>query len=126
MSKASLPLKDHRWYEVPKPGGYSHIALEECAAHMWALERRILRSGETSKRIVHLGDNATQVGAHAKGGSSSRALDLQCRKDMALQIAGNIDCFELWVGSTDNPSDRPSRIYAGRRDGGPARAETPS
>ena len=124
MSKASLPIDDFWWYEVPKPGGFSHIALEEYAAHNWSLERRIQRANETSKRVVHLGDNTTQVGAHAKGRSSSRALNCQCRRDMSLQIGGNIVCFELWVASGDNPSDRASRVYAGRRDGRAARVES--
>ena len=62
-----------------------------------------------------LGDNQTQVGAHAKGGSSSRVLNHYCRRDCSLQIAGDMVAMELWLPSGDNPSDRPSRVYAARQ-----------
>ena len=114
MSKAHLPLDDYYWHEVPRPGGTSHIAFEEYSAYIWSLERRLLRVGELGTRCLQLGDNQTQVGAHAKGRSSSVALNRYCRQDCALQVAGDLVALELWLPSKENPSDRASRIYAER------------
>lgn len=72
--------------------------------------------------MLQLGDTTTQVGAHAKGRSSSRALNACCRTDAALQLAGDLVAFELWLPSGLNPSDRPSRVYAGKRKDTPGAA----
>ena len=126
MLKADLPLDDHWWIEIPKPGGWAHIALEEYHAFNWSLERRLLRHDEVGCRVLQLGDNTTQVGAHAKGRSSSRALNACCRADAALQIGGDLVAFELWLPSGRNPSDRPSRVYAGKRKDTPGVAKVAS
>ena len=119
MCHAYLPLKEYWWTEIPKPGGWAHIALEEYDAFNWSLERRLMRPDEVGCRVIQLGDNTTQVGAHSKGRSSSRALNSRCRSDASLQLAGDLTVFELWLPSGENPSDRPSRVYASKRKGAP-------
>ena len=104
MSKAHLPLSQYGWSEVPRPGWTSHIALAEYGAYCWSLERRRLRVGELGTRCLMLGDNQTQVGAHGKGRSSSRALNSYCRRDCALQVAEDVVALELSLPSGKSPS----------------------
>ena len=85
--------------------------MEEYRAFNWSVGPHIHRIGEMSMRCIHLGDNTTQVGAHAKGRSSSRQLNHYCRQDCSIQIVGNIIPFVLWVPSARNPADEPSSKY---------------
>ena len=62
-----------------------------------------------------LADNQAQVGAHAKGRSFCRAFHHYCRRDCSLRVAGDMVAMELWLPSGDNPSDRPSQVYAARQ-----------
>ena len=114
MQKAVLPVDDYYWHEIPRPGFTRHIALEEYAAFNWSAEARMHRPHECGVRAVHLGDNATQVAAHAKGRSSSYKLNAFCRQDCAIQITSGNVLFEVWVPSKGNPADRPSSTYGVR------------
>ena len=111
MQRASLPVYDYHWHEIPRPGGHKHISIEEYAAYIWALEERIHRPKDFGTRNVCLGDNTTQVGAHAKGRSSSLIINHYCRKDCAVQCAGNLLSLEIWVPSKDMPADRASSVF---------------
>ena len=111
MQLVDFPTDRYFWHTVPRPGGTSHISVEEYRAFNWSVESHIHRVGEMNMRCVHMGHNTTQVGAHAKGRSSSRQLNHYCRQDCSIQIAGNIIPFVLWVPSARNPTDEPSSKY---------------
>eukprot|EP00969_Alexandrium_andersonii_P154269 6819793-Alexandrium_andersonii.AAC.1 len=60
-----------------KPHGLASpdISLEGYAAFAWSREARGVRPDEPGCGRVHLDDNATQVGARAKGRSSSHRIN---------------------------------------------------
>ena len=68
---ANIPVEGYYWHEIPREGHHRNIAIEEYAAFIWSAEARADRPAEFGVRAVHLGDNAVQVAAHAKGRSSS-------------------------------------------------------
>ena len=115
LQGAILPLGHHNWLTIGRPGGYRHITLEEADAFVWHLEERILR-GQLAVRGVHVGDNAAQVGAHAKGRSPTRRMNHRCRRVAALQLAADILILEVWERSKFNPADEPSSRYGVRAD----------
>ena len=125
--KKSLPIREHFWKTVPRPGGHRHISLEEYSAFCWALESRIHYADEVGSRCIHLADNASQIGAHCKGRSSCKRLNYYCRKDAALQLAADIDVFTIYEASKSNPADAPSSVYGVRagRQSVPSCAATP-
>ena len=126
MKKAELPLRRYRWHEVARPGRYEHITLEEAAAHVWGLESRLHRPAEHGVRGVHIGDNAAEVGASARGRSSTWRLNFYCRQACAVEIAGSLHPFRLWAPSADNPADRPSSFFgvrAGKRKHQPSSSD---
>lgn len=65
-------------------------------------------SGEMSCRCVEPRDSWTCVGAFAKGRSSTRALNFECRRAACICFAGRLFPFYVWIASEDNPSDEPS------------------
>ena len=115
LQGAILPLSEHRWATVARPGGWRHICLEESDAFVWHLEERIKR-GEVARRGVHIGDNAAQVSSHAKGRSATRRMNARCRKTCALSLASDVLVFEVWERSKFNPADEPSSRYGVRAE----------
>ena len=111
VQKVVLPLKALWWHHVGRPGGWSHITLEECRALRWATERRLHSARDLGRRCLHPVDNSSVSGASAKGRSASRALNYEMRKMMSVQILGGLWVFAPWIGSSENPSDWPSSWY---------------
>ena len=114
LETVDLPLHRFFWHTVSKPGGRKHICLEEFDAFVWALTERLHRRDEHHRRCVHLGDNSAQVFAKAKGRSSTWLMNVRCRRVLALELAGDLVCFIIYVPSAKNPSDKASRVYAKR------------
>lgn len=117
MKRVELDFGGLYWHHVGRPGGWSHIHLEEARAARWGIESRARFRHEVGSRGVHPIDNASVVGAFAKGRSASRALNLECRRAMCAQIAADIMCFFTWISTHQNPADRPSGwhgVRAGR------------
>ena len=112
LETVDLSLHRFFWHTVPKPGGFKHICLEEFDAYVWALTERLHRRDENSRRCLHLGDNSAQVFAKAKGRSSTWLMNVRCRRVLALELAGDIVGFMIYVPSAKNPSDKASRIFA--------------
>lgn len=117
MKRVELDFGGLYWHHVGRPGGWSHIHLEEARAARWGIESRARFKHEVGSRGVHPIDNASVVGAFAKGRSASRVLNLECRRAMCAQIAADIMCFFTWISTHQNPADRPSGwhgVRAGR------------
>ena len=86
----------------------AHINVLEGEAFVLFL-RWLLRSYKNhSARVVVLLDSAAFLGAAAKGRSSSQ-LNRLLRKTAALAMAGDIQLHLIFVPSSENPADRPSR-----------------
>ena len=96
LHRVHLPRASH-WSKAGRPGGFRHIVIEEAAATVWSLECRIRRPTELGVRLAQGGDNASAVGAFAKGRSSSRALNVYCQKACSLEICGGWGVFHFWV-----------------------------
>ncbi len=97
VRKVVLPLKAFWWHHVGRPGGWSHITLEECRALRWATERRLHSARDLGKRCLHPVDNSSVSGACAKGRSASRALNYEMKKMMSVQILGGLWVFAPWM-----------------------------
>ena len=107
-----ITLPDGMWWkEIHRPGGHSHITLEEAEAAIWSLLCRLRRPAEVGARCLQGGDNAPQVAAFMKGRSSSKALNGKCRRACAVVMAGALLPFHFWMPSAKNPADRPSRKH---------------
>ena len=95
------------WHQIPRPGGYIHITLEEFDARNWSIECALLRPGEVGGRLLRAGDKAAAVGAAIKGRFGRRPLSGRCRRAAALEIAGGLCIFDFWVRSaTTQPTLR--------------------
>ena len=126
LNTVDLPLQRFFWHEVPNPGGYQHICLEESDAYIWALTERFHHGRELDHRCIHLGDNSPQIFAAGKGRSSTFLMNVRCRKALGLQALGNLQTFHIYVPSRFNPSDKPSRVFATHtaRNGGKVQLES--
>ena len=106
-----------KWTKVGRPGGYSHINLEECSALVWSVHDRLRRPGEQGTKCLHIIDSAVVTGAAKKGRSSSRQLNARMRQLGAVVIAGRLEPFYAWTASGLNPSDEPSSWFGIRATG---------
>ena len=69
----------------------------------------LVRHEEQAQRCVVLCDSRVVCGAYAKGRSSSKQLNRILRSMVGWSIAGQKSLHLLWVQSSANPSDHPSR-----------------
>lgn len=94
-ARVPLPLETMWWHRVGRPGCWQRINLEEAKALRWPVTQRAKMLGETNARCLHTVDNASCVGATAKGRSSSWALDGELENYARLllhaSLAGGID-----------------------------------
>ena len=114
LHQVDFPEVQYAWKEIPRPGGYRHITLEEASALTWSVESRLHRPAELRTRCIHLIDSAALTGAVRKGRSSLRLLNGQLRQLAACAIAG---AFCPWVPSARNPSDAASSVFGIRAQG---------
>ena len=85
-----------------------HINIQELKAIQDEI-RRSTERGEHDLRIVVCCDSRVDVGALAKGRTSSRSLSVSLRKLCVLCNAFGIQLRVLWVGTKSNPADHSSR-----------------
>lgn len=88
-----------------KPG---HINVLESNAFLTLLNKQILERGDV--RITALLDSRVAKGAHAKGRSSSLALQPSLRKSAAMQIAGGLYPSFGFAPRRLNVADDPTRL----------------
>ena len=67
------------------------------------------------RRVIFIGDNQASLGALSKGRSSVPALNRVCRSVCALVVSAGFVASWVWVRSSSNPSDYPSRLPALQR-----------
>ena len=115
MKQVSIPADDYQWTKAGRPGGYSHINLEEASALFWSAPDCLRRPHELHSRALHLVDSTAVAGAAKKGRSASRVLNARMRQLLAISVAGDLELFFSWVASGENPSDDPSSWYGIRR-----------
>ena len=101
-----------------RPGeGFEHL-FRRRGAHINVCEHRARRSwlrklardpsNHGTRQLLGL-DSQVTVGSAAKGRSSSKAINHECRKLMPLLIAAEIQEGIFWIRSASNPADGPSR-----------------
>ena len=99
IERVTMP-RGQQWRSAARPGGHAHITIEEAEATVWSLESRLHRSNEQCSRVAHGGDNIPAVCAFRRGRSSSFALNLKCRKAMAIQIVGRLMNYAVQITIT--------------------------
>ena len=104
-------------YAFRRRGAHINVC-EHRARRSWLRQLTRDPSNHGTRQLLAL-DSRVTVGSAAKGRSSSRAINHECRKSMPLLIAAEIQEGDFWVNSASNPADGPSR---GK---GPPRAEPP-
>ena len=94
-------------YSFHKRGAHINVC-EHRARRSWL--RKLVRdpSNHGTRQLLGL-DSAVTVGSAAKGRSSSKAINHECRKSMPLLIAAEIQVGIFWIRSASNPADGPSR-----------------
>ena len=111
LQQMDFDEKAHEWKEIPRPGGYRHITLEEGSALAWSVASRLTRPSELNTRAVHLIDSAALCGAMRKGRSGSRRLNAHIREISGMTLPAGLEIFAPWVPSLRNPSDAPSSVH---------------
>ena len=114
LSAAPQQLEDlmqaHVWNTTGrcKFGHKQHINLLEMKMLKAELVDLVQTSVEPS-RIVVLVDSRVVAGAYSKGRSSSKQLNRILRSMLCWSLVGRKSLHLLWVQSSKNPSDHPSR-----------------
>lgn len=78
---------------------------------------------EINVRCLHPVDDASCVGAAAKGRSASFALHSEMQNIAATQVLAGHYAFYVWIASKENPADAPSSWYGARAHGSALAAE---
>ena len=114
LSAAPQQLEDlmqaHVWNTTGrcKFGHKQHINLLEMKMLKAELVDLVQTSVEPS-RVVVLVDSRVVAGAYSKGRSSSKQLNRILRSMLGWSLVGRKSLHLLWVQSSKNPSDHPSR-----------------
>ena len=86
----------------------SHINIQEMKVALKQLKNSIKQS-DAGLRLVNLCDSRVVCGAWAKGRSSSRKLNALLRRVLGHSVAGRKCLVHVWVGTSKNLVDHPSR-----------------
>jgi hypothetical protein len=93
-----------------------HITLKEALAGKMNLEWLLSQPGLThGRRLVILGDNQSVMAAFSKGRSSSRSINRVCRFVCAISLMAGVSVTWVWIRSSANPGDGPSRFKQERQ-----------
>jgi len=87
----------------------AHINVMEVGALNMGLEWWLRDAKRHHKRAVILLDSRVAIGGAAKGRSSSGPLLHGLRRTAALILAGSLQPYFVFIGTSDNPADAPSR-----------------
>ena len=85
------------------------IAALEARGHLLALRWRLRSVVNLNKRIIHLLDSQTCVGAFVKHRSRASSLNFLCKRAAALELASCCQVIIAYCRSHRNPADEPSR-----------------
>ena len=88
-----------------------HINLQELKADINEVDARA-RVGCRDVRLLFINDSQVVVGCLAKGRSSSRALNRLMRRCLGLRLCAGLQLDLIWVGTSFNVADYPSRGVA--------------
>jgi hypothetical protein len=89
-----------------------NIVILEGQACLLALRWFLSSPARFGSRLPFFLDSQALLGALVKGRSSSHRLNRVCRKIAAHVLAGNLRIAWIWVPSSKNPADGPSRFLA--------------
>ena len=110
--RSSVPGRLWRWKTVCgwpwKEKGY-HINVLEVHAIYTCLRWRICRKRQMHCRFVHLTDSLVALHSLSRGRSSSRKMRSVLSRINALLLATGVVPIWAYIGTKQNPADRPSR-----------------
>ena len=110
--RASVPARLWKWKIVAGwkwQHGREHINALELRAIFTTLRWRVEHQRRLNTRFIHLTDSLVCLHCLTRGRSSSRKLRRTMAKINALILASNTQPIWAYVGTTQNPADRPSR-----------------
>ena len=87
----------------------THINIMEVGALNMGLKWWLRNPARHDRRLVLLLDSKVALGGAAKGRSSSGPLLHALRQTAALVMAGALQPYYVFIGTRDNPADKPSR-----------------
>lgn len=87
------------------------IALAEIVTGVMTAKWLSHRPGAAGLRFVVGGDNTVATVALHKGRSSTRDLNLMCRRVACIAFVGDVAFTWFWLPSASNPADGPSRWW---------------
>ncbi|CAK0903898.1 unnamed protein product, partial [Prorocentrum cordatum] len=93
-----------RWRGVP--GSQVHLGAR---ARTWTVRHVARDCSLHNTRVLLLGDNMSVICAHAKGRSSTLAMNFQCRLSSAIALAVGLKLHDRWAPSELNALDAASR-----------------
>ena len=101
-----LQFRTSLQYTFRRRGAHINVC-EHRGRRSWL--RKLVRDPQNHGTRQLLGlDSQVTVGSAAKGRSSAKAINHECRKTMPLLIAAEIQEGIFWVRSASNPADGPS------------------
>ena len=110
--RTSVPGRLWKWKTVCgwpwKVKGY-HINVLEVHAIYTCLRWRICRKRQMNCRFIHLTDSLVALHSLSRGRSSSRKLRSVLSRINALLLATGVVPIWAYIGTKENPADRPSR-----------------
>ena len=93
---------------------HAHIHALELQALFVGLRWRVRSSASLGTRICCFLDSQVALSVAAKGRSSSHQLNRVLRRLNAFCLAANIQPFYVYVHTSMNPADAPSRLAEGK------------
>ena len=87
----------------------AHINVLEMWAILNALVWKLQDAGEVALRHVHVSDSQVCLSALAKGRTTSKALRIPLQKINALLLVSRSLPYYVYVDTSVNPADAPSR-----------------
>ena len=107
----TLPLEkgDFRQLFSVRARKAAHVNLMEGTAVLLYLEWLLRSTQRHGRRVVILNDSKVMIGALEKGRSSARRINAICRRAAALMLAGNLNTLFVYIHTSENPGDGPSR-----------------
>ncbi len=103
-----------RWRRTWRRGLEAYITNLEAVAAVSAFLWRLKVRSRTGVRAIHLIDNQASLSILARGRSSSRVLNRQCRKLGVVTLLGRLVPVFVYTTADDNPADEGSRRSTSR------------
>lgn len=116
--RAGVPAKLWQWKTIAGwtwTGSAEHINVLELRAIYTTIRWWVSQAQASSCRLVHLTDSLVCLHALSRGRSSSRKMRRTLSKLNSLLLACNLHPVWAFVGTKENPADRPSRRKVRKR-----------